>query len=129
MMNIGMVSLLLAATVAAKDPTPRGCVDCHTREMRLSVMLPKVSAKTVTKVQPLTPKKLTGKHPSVASAMKDIPGKCMTCHSKEMKIAPPFDAMMHVIHLTDNAAFNGDCTACHKFNAVRGTMVIASAPE
>ena len=129
MMNIAIVSVFLAAAVAAKDPTPRACVDCHAKETRLSAMMPKVSAKTVAKVQPFAPKKLTGKHPPVTAAVKDIPAKCMPCHGADSKIGPRFDAMMHVIHLTDNAAFKGDCTSCHKLNAAKGTMSVPSAAE
>ena len=121
--------LLAAATPAKKDAYPRACVDCHAKpEMRISALLQKPKPALTAKIQPLAPKdvKLAGKHPAVAFALKDIPAKCMSCHSATSKTAPRFSRMMHVIHLTDG---QGECTNCHKFNAATAEWAIPSAAE
>jgi hypothetical protein len=140
-MSTRVINALLAAAVftaavataaappqpPAKDPAPRACVDCHTKDMQLSVLLQKGTPKSAAKVQPIAPKKLTGKHPPVPAAVKDIPAKCLPCHAAGSKIAPPFSQMMHVIHLTTGAATQ--CTACHKLNATTGVMSVPNASE
>jgi len=118
--------LLVAAAPAKKDPYPRACVDCHAKELKLSTMLVKPNAALAAKVQPFAPKgvKLTGKHPAVAFAFKDIPVKCMTCHSATSKNAPQFSRMIHTIHVPDGHA---ECANCHKLDA--GNMTVPSAGE
>jgi hypothetical protein len=135
-MHKPVIALLFASVLAAgntaiaqtptKDPAPRACVDCHTKEMKLSALLAK-TPKSLAKVQAIAPKKLTGKHPPVTAAVKDVPAKCLPCHAAGSKIAPVFSQMMHVVHLTSGAATQ--CTACHKLNAATGVMSIPSAAE
>ena len=127
-MKIALVAILLAAASAApKDPYPRACIDCHKGDSRLSVQLSKPApAPLLAKLQPLAPKgvKLSGKHPAVAFAFKDIPAKCMTCHATTSKNAPPFFRMMHVLHVPDV-----QCTSCHKMNTATGQPAIPSGSE
>lgn len=121
------LALFAAATPAKKDAYPRACVDCHAKpEMRISALLQKPNAALTAKLQPLAPAKLTGKHPAVAFAFKDIPAKCMTCHTPTSKTAPRFSRIMHAIHLTDG---QGECTNCHKLNAKTGDWALPSAAE
>lgn len=110
---------------AAKDPTPRACIDCHKADTKLSVQLAKPApAPLLAKLQPIAPKgaKLTGKHPAVAFAFKDIPAKCATCHTSTAKIAPPLSRMMHIIHDTP-------CASCHKMNPATGVAAVPSGAE
>jgi hypothetical protein len=130
--NILLASIVFTANAAMpqtppKDPAPRACVDCHTKDMKLSVLLQKGAPKSLAKIQAIAPKKLTGKHPSVAAAAKVIPAKCLPCHAAGSKIAPPFSQMMHLVHLTTGAATQ--CVACHKLNATTGVMSVPSATE
>lgn len=130
--NILLASIVFTANAATpqtppKDPAPRACVDCHTKDMKLSVLLQKGAPKSLAKIQAIAPKKLTGKHPPVAAAVKDIPAKCLPCHAAGSKIAPPFSQMMHLVHLTTGAATQ--CVACHKLKAATGVMSVPSAAE
>jgi len=121
--------MFAAATPAKKDAYPRGCVDCHAKpENRIGVLLQKPNAALAAKLQPIASKgvKLSGKHPNVAFALKDIPAKCKSCHNTMSKTAPLFPRMMHIIHLTDG---QGECTNCHKFNATTGDWAVPSAAE
>jgi len=123
-MKIAALLLLLAAA-AAKDPYPKACVDCHKGPMKLSVMLAKPNAALAAKVQPFAPKgvKLTGKHPVVTAAYKDIPAKCMPCHSATAKTTAPMPKIMHTVHA------GTECTSCHKFNPATAEQVVPSGPE
>ncbi len=130
MKKIVLVPLVLLMFVAAappkKDAYPRACVDCHAKERKLSTLMAKPDAALAAKLQPLAPKgvKLTGKHPAVAFAFKDVPAKCMTCHSATSKTAPQFPLLIHTIHVPDAHA---ECTNCHKFDG--GEMRVPSGGE
>ncbi len=133
--------------ITADDMFPNACVDCHINmtdinlDVRLSSIFKrwteKVEPKFVEKAQSAVPKgmKLKGKHPALNDGFKDIPATCLECHSKTSKQAPPFDKMMHGLHLTGGGEnpfmtlFQGECTHCHKLNQSTGGMSIPSAPE
>jgi hypothetical protein len=133
--------------VTAEDGYPHGCVDCHInyvemkRDTRFSTLTAEWSEKVepglLAKAQAAAPKGLTlrGKHPAVTAALKDIPAKCLVCHSKSSKTAPPFGDMMHEIHLTGGeqnfflTIFQGECTYCHKLDMSTGHWTIPSGPE
>jgi hypothetical protein len=57
------------------------------------------------------------------TALKEVPGACIKCHTSMSKVAPPLAPMMHGAHLTGGDAsvfltkFDGECTHCHKFDA------------
>lgn len=135
--------------LTADDPNPHACVDCHIvmkepKEMdtRISTLMAqwndgKVEPALLEKAKAASadPSKITGKHPKVTSALKDIPKGCLMCHGKDSKMAPPFARMLHLVHLTGGEEnpyltyFQGDCTHCHKLNQKTGTWSIPSAPE
>jgi hypothetical protein len=117
--------LLLLASAAAKDPYPKACVDCHKGPTKLSVMLAKPNPALAARVQPFAPKgtKLTGKHPAIAFAFKDVPAKCMPCHSATAKTTAPMPKIMHTLHA------GMDCTNCHKFDPKTAEQVVPSGPE
>jgi hypothetical protein len=150
-----LLSLFVAAGAAAetarkipgittKDAFPRGCIDCHTgaagMPTKLSVTVrewgEKIDGKRLARLQTFVPKSLLlkGKHPPVGS-LKDVPGACLKCHSAMSKIAPPLAPLMHGIHLTGGDAnaflttFQGECTHCHKLNAVSGQWSHPSGSE
>lgn len=133
--------------ITAADAHPNGCVDCHINmpniavDARLSTSIrrwadtvdPKLLAKAQGTMAAGTT--LKGKHPSVASLLKDIPAACITCHTPRSKVAPPFSRLMHVIHLTGGdenhfmTLFQGECTHCHKLNINTGEWSVPSGPE
>ena len=125
--------------INGKDSYPRGCVDCHVKEKRVSVQLSrwngKVESKTLAAMQAVVPKGMTlkGKHPTVAT--KDIPASCLKCHTATSKTVPPLAPLLHGIHLAqgDLSEFikesEGDCTHCHKLNKTTGTWTLPSGPE
>jgi len=133
--------------IVVKDPYPNACVDCHINyidmkmDTRFSTLLKqwaeKVEPKLLAKAQAATSagKKLTGKHPNAAHTLKDIPVKCLVCHGKTSKIAPPFASMIHLIHFSGGdenhflTLFQGECTYCHKINLSNGQWKIPSAAE
>ena len=131
--------LLVPIAIQAKDLFPAGCVDCHIKEKRVSVLLShwngKVDAKTIAAMQAFVPKGMTlrGKHPTVAT--KDIPASCMKCHTATSKGIPPLAPLMHGIHLAkaDQSEFvkkfGGDCAHCHKLNRANGTWSRPSGAE
>lgn len=133
--------------ITAKDSFPRACVDCHVnypeqkQDMRISTLMKqwnqKVDPKLVEKAAASARQgvRLKGKHPVVASALRDIPAGCLRCHGKASRMAPPFSGMLHTLHLTggkDNpflTLFQGECTHCHKLNATTGEWSLPSGPE
>lgn len=128
-----------------KDAFPNGCVDCHVAgkdaDMRLSVLV----AAWATAVPPALvekakaasadPAKIKGKHPAVATAKTNLPQTCAgTCHRKGSTIAPPFAQLLHTIHLVGSpnrflAAYQGDCTHCHKLDQKTGAWKLPTGTE
>jgi len=133
--------------INAEDHFPRGCVDCHVNmpeknlDVRLSTLLSewtnKVEPELFVKVLAAVPAgvELKGRHPVVNGALQNIPAGCLTCHGKNSKLAPPFAEMMHLIHLSGGAGnhfmtlFQGECTHCHKLDAMTGKWSMPSGPE
>jgi hypothetical protein len=133
--------------ITAKDEYPRPCVDCHLNyveqktDLRFSTLVKqwneKVEPALLKKVTGSAPPGLTlkGKHPVAAGALRNIPAGCLPCHGSASKMAPSFARMMHAIHLTggrDNlflTLFQGECTHCHKLNAITGQWSLPSGPE
>lgn len=133
--------------ITAPDRYPRGCVDCHVNDVgmkldtRFGTLMNRWSEKVdpalLAKAQASAPKGMTlrGKHPKATHALTDVPARCLVCHGKTSKIAPPFANMMHVIHLTGGernhflTVFQGECTYCHKLDATSGHWTLPSAPE
>jgi hypothetical protein len=133
--------------INAEDPFPKGCIDCHVNmperrlDTRFSTLLTEWSEKVdpglLAKAQAAAPAGITlkGKHPSAASALHDIPARCLHCHGSQSKKAPPFERLMHSIHLTGGdeshfmTVFQGQCTFCHKLNLETGAWSIPSGPE
>jgi hypothetical protein len=130
--------------ITTKDVFPRACVDCHTGRAGtpapLSTIMKQWSAtidgKRLARLQTFVPKSLMlkGKHPGVAT-IKDVPTACLKCHAAMSKLAPPLAPLIHGIHLTGGDAnpflttFQGECTHCHKLNAVSGQWSIPSGAE
>lgn len=133
--------------INAEDRFPRGCVDCHldyeemNLDTRFSTLMKRwnetVEPRLLRKAQNSAPKGVTlaGKHPPAAAALADIPAKCMPCHGKNSKTAPPFARMLHEIHLTGGeenhflTVFQGECTHCHKLDAETGAWSLPSGAE
>lgn len=133
--------------INADDQFPRACVDCHLNytdmnmDTRISTLMAQwtneVEPRLLAKAQASAPEgmKLTGKHPAVADAGKNVPKTCLTCHARGSKIAPPFAGMLHAIHLTGGGEnhfmtlFQGECTHCHKLNLETGQWKIPSGGE
>jgi len=131
----------------ARDPFPRGCVDCHVylpaekRDVRLSTLLKNLTEKAepelLARLAKLAPegRPLQGRHPELSNSKLNIPADCVSCHGENATDAPPFAGMMHLIHLAggeDNhylAIFQGECGFCHKFDANVGTWAVPSHPE
>jgi hypothetical protein len=130
--------------ITTKDVFPRACVDCHAGRAGtpplLSTIMKQWSAtidgKVLATLQTFVPKgmMLKGKHPGV-STIKDIPAACVKCHAAMSKLAPPLAPVIHGIHLTGGEAnpflttFQGECTHCHKLNAVSGQWSVPSGTE
>jgi hypothetical protein len=135
--------------LTAEDPHPHACVDCHIvmkepKEMdtRISTLMAQWNEGQVepallekAKAAAADPAKITGKHPKVTGALKDIPKGCLMCHGKDSKTAPPFARMIHLVHLTGAeqnpylSYFQGDCTHCHKLDQKTGAWSMPSASE
>ncbi|HEX5042895.1 MAG TPA: hypothetical protein VFV75_08315 [Candidatus Polarisedimenticolaceae bacterium] len=133
--------------ITATDAYPHGCVDCHInyvdeqRDTRFKTLLASWSERAdpalLAKAQATMPTgaALKGKHPAVGTALQSVPAKCLPCHSKTSKTAPPFAPLMHAIHLGGGAdnpfltVFQGECTHCHKLNAKTGLWSVPSAAE
>ena len=120
--------------LTAPDQFPRGCVDCHVNmpdrnmDVRLSTLMrgwqEEVEPVLLARVRGLTPAAvaLKGRHPKVDVAAEEIPTACLKCHSQASTTAPPFDRLMHGLHLVGGAGnhflslFQGECTHCHKLD-------------
>jgi hypothetical protein len=130
-----------------EDRFPEGCVDCHLHyedmklDTRFSTMMAqwvqKVDERVLAKAQASSPSGLVleGVHPNVPGSLESIPAKCLSCHGKGAKAAPPFARMIHTIHLTGGeenhflSVFQGECTHCHKLDLSTGAWSVPSAPE
>ena len=133
--------------ITAEDRFPNGCVDCHLNyadmkmDTRFGTLLKawgqKVDPKLLEKAQAAAPEGLTlkGRHPNAESSLASVPGKCLVCHGKASKMAPPFAGMIHAIHLTGGESnpfltvFQGECTHCHKMDPATGRWRLPSAAE
>lgn len=133
--------------INAEDRFPHACVDCHIdyvemkMDTRFSTMMKqwseKVSPSLLEKAQAAAPEGVTlrGRHPAMPGLLSNIPAKCLPCHGKSSKTAPPFAKLMHLIHLTGDeenhfmTVFQGECTDCHKLDLPSGEWSIPSAPE
>ena len=133
--------------ITATDPYPHGCVDCHVndvdqkRDTRFRTLLSKWAEKVepglLARAQATMPPGtvLKGKHPVAVSALQSVPAKCLPCHGKTAKTAPPFGPLMHAIHLGGGeeslflTAFQGECTYCHKLDSKTGRWSTPSATE
>jgi hypothetical protein len=122
-------------------------VDCHLNyveqkmDVRISTLMKrwneKVDPELLRKVAGSAPSGLTlkGRHPVVAEALKNMPARCLPCHGKTSKMAPPFSRMLHTIHLAGGmenpflTLFQGECTHCHKLNVSTGQWSLPSGPE
>lgn len=128
----------VAMAAPPKDAFPKGCVDCHVKEHRITTMLArwdgKADAKKLAAMQAFVPKGVTlkGKHPLINA--KEIPGSCLKCHAATSKAIPPLGSLMHGIHLIKGEQgdftkkFNGDCRHCHKLQP-NGVWSLPSGPE
>ena len=134
--------------LTAPDTHPGACVDCHImyRDMNLDTRFgtmmrawaAEVPAAIVARAKGAAPAgmALKGKHPATpAAGLKNIPGSCLACHGSGSKIAPPFNRLIHAIHLTGGdknpflTLFQGECTLCHKLDTKTGGWTIPSRPE
>lgn len=133
--------------ITVADDHPLACVECHVNypgmnlDVRFSTLIRRwndtVDPALLAKAQASAPAgmNLRGKHPALTSGFDNIPAKCLTCHGRESKQAPPFTRMTHMIHLTGGDAnhfltlYQGECTYCHKLDVTTGQWAIPSAPE
>jgi hypothetical protein len=131
--------------INAEDSFPHACVDCHVKrpemDVRFSTLLgqwkTRVDSRVLAKAQASAPEGLVlkGKHPDIFASLKEIPSGCLQCHARDSKMAPPFSAMIHRIHLTGGeenhfmTLFQGECTYCHKLDQTTGRWGIPSAAE
>lgn len=132
--------------VTADDPFPAACVSCHIvlpdgMDVRLSTLMSQweggVEPPLLEAAQASAPTgvTLTGRHPPMGDASRDIPAACLTCHGRTSNIAPPFARLMHRVHLGGGptsiflTAFQGECTYCHKLDLTSGAWSLPSASE
>ena len=133
--------------LTTEDQFPRACVSCHVNradiglDVRLSTMMKhwyaEAPAPLVDQARASAPAGLIikGKHPEADASLQDIPSRCLRCHSRTSKLAPPFAQMLHLIHLTGEGEhsflrlFQGECTYCHKLDKATGKWAIPSGPE
>lgn len=133
--------------ITTQDPFPGACVDCHINYTNMNldtkfsslmkIWRVKVDSALLQKAQDAAPAGmiLKGKHPAKPDSFNNIPGECLTCHSKFSKTAPPFARLIHKIHLTGGeqnhflTIFQGECTYCHKLNLTSGNWTIPSGAE
>jgi cytochrome c553 len=146
----GAISASLSARaipgLTSTDAFPTGCVDCHVRQAagtdaRISTLLGqwngKIEPRRLEAMQVAATKGVTlkGKHPPVASGLKDIPASCAKCHIRDSKSVPPLARVMHAIHLlrgeqnTFLTKFSGECTHCHKLSKTTATWSLPSGAE
>jgi len=147
-MLLGVLLALPTLGHAAGDPFPNGCVSCHTvdkatgADHRLSVafvqwMAGKVDAGLLAHAKASMPTGVTlkGKHPAAEDSLDDIPNACLDCHDAGSRKAPPFNQLLHLVHLTGGAdnvfvtTFKGDCTHCHKLDVKTGAWSMPSGAE
>ena len=143
--SIALTASMFAQEKPADDKFPNACVDCHKNrpdanyDARLSTIMTgwftKTDPEVVKKAQGAAPSDvtLTGVHPKVSEAWKDIPSACISCHRSKPN-APRFDNVIHLIHLTGErnhflTAYQGECTICHKLNTTTGQWKVPSNPE
>lgn len=132
--------------ITAADDFPGACVSCHVvlpdgMDVRLSTLMQgwqvEVDSILLAKAQTAAPAGLTlaGKHPEATKSLQSIPGGCLTCHGGNATLAPPFNRLMHLIHLVGGEAnhfmtmFQGECTYCHKLDSGSGAWSIPTGPE
>jgi len=133
--------------LTAPDPFPRGCVDCHVNmpdqnmDVRLSTLMrgwqEQVEPALLARVRAFTPVEiaLAGNHPQVEVAGEAIPKACLECHTSTSTTAPPFDRLLHGLHLVGGAEnhflslFQGECTHCHKLDTATGVWSLGSGVE
>lgn len=129
------------------DQFPRGCVDCHIdrpdvgMDTRLSTNMQQWQAEVppelLARVKAFSPAgmSLTGAHPASGDvASSQIPTSCLTCHAQASTIAPPFNQLLHGLHLTGEGnhfltMFQGECTHCHKLDKTTGSWSMGSGAE
>ena len=133
--------------ITAADPFQNACVDCHIARPEIDVdgrfatalasWGEAVRPDLLERAQAAAPRGVTlkGKHPPVQGALADIPRSCLACHGDTSTSAPPFSRLMHSVHLTGGeknhflTIFQGECTHCHKLDAVTGALSVPSGPE
>lgn len=133
--------------LTAPDQFPRGCVDCHIdrpdlgMDTRLSTNMQQWQAEVppelLARVKAFSPAgmSLTGVHPASGDAASTpIPTSCLTCHAQASTIAPPFNQLLHGLHLTGEGnhfltMFQGECTHCHKLDKTTGSWSMGSGAE
>jgi hypothetical protein len=133
--------------VTSPDQFPRGCVDCHVNrtdlqmDVRISTAMRRwedgVDPQFLARIRPFVPAgmKLAGKHPAMVTPSAAIPGSCLGCHSQASQSAPPFGRLLHGLHFAGGeqnhflSMFQGECTHCHKLDAVTATWSLGSGTE
>ena len=132
--------------LTVEDRFPGACVDCHIvvpdggmderLSTRLRGMSEQVDPTMLARVRAVLPAstRIMGRHPRLANPIfQNIPANCFTCH-RQMTL-PQLGPMLHAIHLTGASGnryvtlFGGQCTNCHKFNAINGRWSIPSGAE
>ncbi|MGA2379619.1 MAG: hypothetical protein ABSG85_09945 [Spirochaetia bacterium] len=108
--------------VAAKDPFPNGCVDCHKDQG---------DGKDSTVIAELA--KING-HPKIDKIVKVVPKDCLICHKGGPK-PPSFNQAMHKVHFEKPAEnpfvteYKGACLNCHSLDFDTGEMSVKSGPK
>ncbi|MGA2642185.1 MAG: hypothetical protein ABSG21_14930 [Spirochaetia bacterium] len=108
--------------VAAKDPFPNGCVDCHKDQG---------DGKDFTVIAELA--KISG-HPKIDKIAKVVPKDCLICHKGGPK-PPVFNQAMHRVHFQKPAEnrfiteYKGACLNCHSLDLTTGEMSMKSGPK
>jgi hypothetical protein len=132
--------------ITAADGFPAACVSCHVvlpdgMDVRLSTLMVQwqvqVDSSLLATAQATAPVglRLEGRHPEAHASLQSIPLGCITCHSRDASLAPPFSRLMHRIHLVGGetnhfmSMFGGECTHCHKLDPESGAWSIPTGPE
>lgn len=147
--------------ITIKDEKPNGCVDCHKnypeykKDGRLSTSIKEWATEGVeqelvdiARTTATKKKKIKGKHPDISKSMQKqgakIPTLCLHCHEPRWykklfelvinKEAPPFEKMIHTIHLTGKenhflSKYKGYCTHCHAMDVKTGEMSLKIGAE